>query len=357
MERKLPSKESIRDAVLPYGPKEVESRLVDLLGERRMELHGAAMKIVNAEKKDLTVFYPSSGPDVVHALAATSATTLHLADRDQHTHGIIKRIKDIGGRIQKLSYSGNKSEIDFEWDGKNRKVVFHHIEIDKGTVSKLLAEVGQYDIYFEKKSQGLSSDSEITEKFVGNLKTGGHAILDYEAERHIGLEKEQLDTKYEGENYQYGDGCMRIYRKRRSVTGAVRIMRFNEAFSDAVHRRNGEDDGVGDTALEYFKKRYENDLVKLKTLYDAIPEGEKANIRAEIITELHNKEIDKSMVLNSAQNIQTQIEFLRGKRALTTPEAYEMFMERKAQEPTEQQLEKFREEGNKIFKKVFKDWV
>jgi len=358
MEKKLTSASSgsIHEAVIPYGPKGVEGRLADLLGERRAELHRAALKIVNAENRNLTVFYPSSGPDVMHALAAARATTLHLADKDQHTEGIIKRIGDIGGRIQKLSYSANKSEIDFEWDGKDRKVIFHHIEIDKGNVDKLLAEVGQYDIYFEKKSQGLGSP-EIVEKLVGNLKTGGHAILDYEAERHIGFEKEKLDSKYEGANYPYGNGYMRIYRKRRNVAAAAQIIHFNEEFSDVVCTRNGGDSGVDESALRSLGARYEADLVKLKALYDAIPEEEKAGVRADIAKELHENEIDRSLVLNSPQNIQKQIEFLREKRAFSTPEAYELFMERKAQEPTEQQLKEFRNEGNKIFKKVFKDWV
>jgi len=323
-----------------------------------MELLGAVLKIVNSEKKKITVFYPSSGPDVANVLAATDATTLHLADKDQHTDGIKKRIEDIGGRIQKVSYSGNKSEIDFEWAGEDRKVIFHQINIDKSNVDKLLAEVGQYDVYFEKKSERLSSDPEIREKFVGNLETGGHAILDYEAEMHIGFEKEQLDSKYDGENYQYGDGRMRIYRKHRSVTGVVCVMRFNEAFSDAVYRRNGGYSGVDDSALESLKKGgYEADLAKLKALYDSIPEGkEKAKIKAEIVKELHEKEIDISEIPDTRQNIQKQIAYLKSTRALT-PEAYEMFMEHKVQKPTEQQLNEFREEGNKIFKKVFKDWV
>jgi hypothetical protein len=114
---------------------------------------------------------------------------------------------------------------------------------------------------------------------------------------------------------------------------------------------------VDDTALERFEKGYESDLVKLKTLYDAIPEGEKANIRVDIVKELYEKEIDKSVVPDSPQNIQGQIEFLRRKRALTL-EAYETLTEmHTAQEPTEEQLKKFREEGNEMFKKVFKDWV
>jgi hypothetical protein len=365
MENELQAKESIREAVAPYGPKEVESRLATKLGEkRRMELHGAALKIVNPEKKDLIVFYPSSGPDVANVLAATRATTIHLADKNQQTDDIIKEINDIGGHVQKVSPQENKIEIEFEWDGKNRKVIFHHIDIDKNNVDKLLADVGQYDVYFEKKSEGLSDDPEMREKFIRNLKIGGHAILDYQVDDHIGLEKEQLDSKYDGEDYQYGDGRMRIHRKRRSVRGAAHISHFNKAFSSAIYRRNGGYSGVDDDALGRFKDPkggYESDLIKLKVLYNSIPEEnreEKASIKAEMIKELYDNEIDKSTIPKSPQNIQLQIDFLRGKKALTSEKYGELMEEmRNYREPTEQQLERFIEEGRKIFREVFPDWV
>ncbi|NYZ76672.1 hypothetical protein H0N98_05500 [Candidatus Micrarchaeota archaeon] len=362
MEKELPAKGDIREAVAPYGPKEVESRLASKLGEKRMELHNAALKIVNPERKDLTVFYPSPGPDVANVLAATRATTIHLADKNQQTEYITKEINDIGGHVQKVSPSENKIEIEFEWDGKNRRVIFHQINIDKNNVDKLLADVGQYDVYFEKKSQGLSSDPQITEKFMGNLKTGGHAILDYRADNHIGLEKEPLDSKYNGEDYQYGDGRMRIHRKRRSVRSAAHIIHFNKEFSKTVYRRNGGYGGVDDDALGRFKDPkdgYGSDLIKLKALYNAIPEEnreEKASIKAEMIKELYDNEIDKSMIQGSPQNIQGQIDFLRGKKALTSEKYGELMEEmRNYREPTEQQLEKFIEEGKKVFKEIFPD--
>ena len=40
MEKELPAKESMKEAVAPYSPKEVESRLASKLGEKRLELHG-----------------------------------------------------------------------------------------------------------------------------------------------------------------------------------------------------------------------------------------------------------------------------------------------------------------------------
>lgn len=171
-------------------------------------------------------------------LPSTHATKIILADKDQHTSNIIKEIKDIGGSIQKVSYSGNKSEIDFEWEGKSRKVIFYHLEIDKNSIDKLMGEVGHYDVYFEKKSQDLGSP-EILEKFMGNLKNGGHAVLDYDADNHIGLEKEPLDKKYDGEDYWYGHHRMKIYRKQRNVRGMGLRLNLNRTLSDAEYTRNG----------------------------------------------------------------------------------------------------------------------
>ena len=358
MEKKLPpqvSDESIQRAVLQYGPK--DTKLSKILGPKRMELFRAALKIVNPEKKDITVFYPRSGPDILNVLVATDATTLHLADKDQHTQEIIKRIENTGGTIQNQSSFGDKNEIYFEWGGKDRKVVFHQGDVDNSNIDKLLADVGQYDIYLEKKSDRLGNDPEIRAKLLGNLKIGGHAILDYEAERHIGFEQERLASKYERADYKYGYYRMRVYRKDKSVSDPLHMMRFNETFSDVVSSRNGGDLGVDESALEIFKRVYPGQLAELKALYDAIPEAkEKESIKKEIIKELYEKEVDISQVFGTRESYRREIEYL-DKQGLLTQQAYEVIMEREVHEYKKEQVKEFREEGRKIFEKVFPEWV
>jgi hypothetical protein len=363
METKLPAKEGMGGLVAPYGPKEVENMLASNFSERmRLELHNTALKIVNPQRKDLTVLYPSSGSDVMTALDVTRATTLHLADKNQQTEGISKNITDAGGRIQKVSQAGDKTEIDFEWDGKNRKVIFHHVNIDMSSIDKLLADVGQYDIYFEKRSQSFDVDPEVLPeimgKFIGNLKIGGHAVLDYQANDHIGLEKEQLDSKYDTRTYPYGDGHMRIHRKKKGVHSAAHMINFNKLFSDVVYARNGGSLGVDDKARDLFKEGYEVNLRKLREAYETIPQEnseERANIRAEIKKDLYDSDIDKSKVLDSKENLHKQMEDLIWHGKFVTGEEDD-FLSR-AVNPTEQQLKDFREEGRKIFERVFPDLV
>ena len=114
---------------------------------------------------------------------------------------------------------------------------------------------------------------------------------------------------------------------------------------------------VVDEALNLFKAGYESNLMKLRKLYEAIPQEsseEKASIRAEIKKELYDNEIDKSRVLDSTENLWKQMEGLKKKRLFNSTE--EEFIGR-ASNPTEQQLKNFREEGRKIFREVFPDWV
>jgi len=221
----------------------------------------------------------------------------------------------------------------------------------------LLADVGHYDVYFEKKSQKLSTDPEIMGKLIANLQIGGHAILDYRADDRIGLVKEQLDIRYDGMNYPYGDGRMRIHHKLGNVRGTERIIPFNKLFSEVVDLRNGGSLGVDDKALNFFKGGYESNLMKLRKLYEAIPQDseEKPSIRAEIKKELYDTEMDKSRVLDSTENLWKQMESLKKKRLFELG-TEEEFVGR-AVNPTEQQLKNFREEGRKIFEKVFPDWV
>jgi len=332
MEKELPAKESIKEVVAPYGPKQAESKLAFKLGEKRVELLEAARKVVNPDYKDITVLYPASGPDVANVLIATHATKLILVDTDDHTGNIIKEIKDIGGEITKVSYSENKREIDFNWEGKNRKLIFYNLEVTPESAGKLMADVGQYDVYFEKKSQDLGTP-EITEKFMGNLRSGGHTITDFEAESHIGLEKCPIDNKFEEEGYWYGHHRLHVHRKVRGVRGIGHTLHLNRTLFNADHTRNGGYIGIDDKAYEPTFKVYREQLTELKKTFDVIPAEsreeaeEKEKIKTELIEQLYKAKGDMSKVLDSPENLQKQLEHLIEMRAMNI-DSHELFVER-----------------------------
>ncbi|MEM3555639.1 MAG: hypothetical protein QXF56_02905 [Candidatus Micrarchaeia archaeon] len=364
MEKKLTGEEGIKEAVAPYGP--AESKLTNKLGERRLELLEATRKTINPRREDITVFYPASGPDVANALLATDAKKLILVDRDPHGVNILKEIKEIGGEVTNVFQIGNKTEFDFVWNGKNRKLIFHNLEINGESVDKLLAEVGQYDVYFEKKSQGFSS--EVAEKFLTNLKVNGYTVTDFEIDSHIGFEKCKLDDKFETEQYKYGNYRMNIHRKRAHLKGMGLRMHLNKVLFDAEHLRNGGYIGIDDYAWETTFKTYREKLEELKKTFELLPAEtkeeveEKSKVREEIINRLFNAKGEMSKVHNSPENLEKQLQHLIEKRALSF-EAHELFVSRireayeSPNRPTEQQLERFIEEGKKVFKEVFPEWV
>lgn len=364
MEKEL-EKQPMKTAVAPYGPTEVN--LANKLGERRVELLEAARKVVNPHRADITVFYPASGPDVANVLVATDAKKLILVDKDPHGVNILREIKEVGGQVTNVFQIGNKTEFDFVWNGRNRKLVFHNVEINKESIDKLLAEVGQYDVYFEKKSQGFGA-SEITEKLLGNLKPGGHAITDFELDSHIGFEKHQLDEKFEGESYWYGNHHLNIHRKLRNVKGMGLRLHLNRALFNADYTRNGGYIGIDENAYEPTFRTYREQLLDLRRTYEAIPAEtkeeveDKENIKREIVERLYKAKGDMSKVLNSPENLERQLQHLIEMRALSS-ESHELFVERireaysSPNRPTEQQLERFVEEGRKVFREVFPEWV
>ncbi len=381
MHAEVSGKEGLREKLVPYGPSATDRKIIDKLGEYRAELFTAMLKFVNPEAKELNLLYFSCGSDVAHPWVATKFTTATFIDKRPMATEIVGQIKGINGDHITTSPSGNKKEIEFELEGKVRKITSIRAHITDDTINKLPIEKGGYDVYFEKASESLSG-VKVMAAPIRWLKIGGHYISDSEFPDYLlpllGLEEIKLDKKFY--NYTIDSFNMHLYHKTEDKPMLEEILHFNELFSNVAEIRNGAFHGISEKEqeyrvpikgtirviktipFEYSLKVYEEKLSELKQVFDSLPETSKKLLEPIIINTLYKSAGDMPKVLNSPENLESQLERFRARRNLT-PETEERYTKKikEAREspdrPTAEQLEKFIEEGKKVFKEVFPDWV
>lgn len=368
MEKELPAKEGMKEAVASYGPKEIESKLVDKLGENRLELLKAVKRIINPDDRELKLTYFASGPDVANAIVATGATQLVYVDMLPQAKYIQEEIEKIGGKVRNEISSGSRTEIDFEWEEKGRKILFYQLYVEKGTIDKLSEEMKDSDVYFEKKAQGIRG-IDVWEKVISSIKVGGFHISDAGIGESLGFENIQLDDKFQRSqiqrnSYKFGHATLMLHRKKENVPDLRGRLEFNDLLLDAGWVRNGSVLGIKEEDYAHSFKVYGEMLAGLKTLLKSVSEETRKELEPRVVKTLLNAPGDMSKVLDSPENIRTQMAYvLMMTRGALLPEEDEHFKERirdaenSPDRPTVQQLEKFVEEGRKVFREIFPDLV
>jgi hypothetical protein len=366
MERELPENESIRKAVAHYGPQEVESRLATKLGEKRMELFKVVLGKVNPDGRPLKASYLYSAWDVANLFPPTDATTAVYADKRDMVSTIKDEIRKMGGEVKKESTLQNRTELEFEWNGKSRKLIFYKLNISNDTIDQLPPEMKDSDVYFSKKPE--TPGSKVQERAINSLKLGGFCISDSEVDKILGFEEVQLNEKFKSDDYAFGSGGLHLYRKIRNIPEIGKIMEFSDFLDDAESTRNGSIHGVSENVIERSMKAYRKILMDFKQVFNSLPEEVKGELRQRAVNKLFNAPGDMSQVLDSPENFASQYEYqqslaqklYRGVLPEQEIEHFEMLIEdarTSPNRPTVQQLDKFIEEGKKVFKEVFPDWV
>jgi hypothetical protein len=365
-EKELPGKAGIREAVVPYGPKEIERKLTEYIGEPRMELFKAVKDRVNPTGRPLKAVYLYSAWDVANLFPPTDATTAVYVDRNDMISGIKKEIPKMGGEVKEGSALQNRAQLEFEWNGKSRKLIFYKLDIGNDTIDKLLPEMRDADVYFSKKPE--KPGSKVQESVIKSLKLGGFCISDSEVDKILGFEEIPLDEKFKSDDYAFGSGNLHLYRKTRDTPEIGKIIEFGKFLDDVESTRNGSINGVSENVMQQSMKTYKGFLIDLKKAFNSLPEEAKGELKQRVLDKLFNAPGDMSQVLDSPENYTKQYEYhkslarmlYRGVLSEQEIEHFEMLIEdaqKSPNRPTAQQLDKFIEEGKKVFREVFPEWV
>lgn len=331
-------------------------KIFDEQDEKNIEFLPEIRRVANPNGRDLTLVYPHSGRDVKTPLRAIGATTLILIDKGAHGEGIKEEIKRTGGTITETSSSPGRTEINFEWEGKTRKLVFYQIEIRREELEKLPMEMnGGYDIYFEKRSW--IDDNRIKERFLTGLRVGGFHISDDEIGSNLGFRNLPLMDKFE--SYLFDEVRLYVYEKTQSRPAIENLLLFNGIFHNADSLKYGGHSGIGERWEESLKA-YRDELVKLKNAFDSLPQELKDELKPKIIDTLYNASGDMSRVWYSPEFWEREFykdHHARGRVPSQKERLYYMSKiddaKHSTDRPTEQQLEKFMEEGRKTFREVW----
>jgi len=347
----------LRDVIARLKPKSAMDKFFDELHERESEFFKETRRILNPYNKDLTLIYPASGSDIKTPLRATGATILVLIDMSWKLEGITKELMEMGAEVKKVSPPlGNKTEIDFEWEGKSRKVLFYELEIKKDELDKLPAEVKEgYDLYFELRPQGMHY-LEIRESFINALKVGGfHLATSKEVDTSLGFEKVLLAEKFE--SYIYDDVRFLIHKKTQNRPAIKDILDFNELFSEADRLRHGGYNGIQEQYQESSLEEYRQVLIKLKKIFDSLPKELKEEFKPQI-DYLHYSSGDMSKVHHSPEHWRRMFEERKARGRIPPENEIRGFeadihrAEHSPHRPTEEQLEGFIKKGRKVFEEV-----
>jgi hypothetical protein len=365
-EKELSAKKDIREAVASYGPKETERKLTDYVGEGRMELFKAVKGEVNPGGRPLKVLYLYSAWDVANLFPPTDATTALYVDKNDMISDIKKEIPKMGGEVKKESTLQNRTELEFEWNGKSRKLIFYKLDINNDTIDQLLPEMKDTDVYFSKKPE--HTTFKVQERAINSLKLGGFYISDSEVDKILGVEEVLLNGKSKISDYPFGSGSLHLYRKIRNVPEIGKIIEFSDLLDDVESTRNGSIHGVSENVTERSMNIYRKMLLDFKQIFNSLPDEVKGELRQRAVNRLFNAPGDMSQVLDSPENFASQYEHQRSLarklyRGVLREEEIEHFeilienAQNSPNRPTVQQLDKFIEEGKKVFKEVFPDWV
>jgi hypothetical protein len=366
MGNELHAKESMREAVAFYGPNETERKLTESIGEHRVELFKAVKDTVNPTGRPLKVVYFYSAWDVANLFPPTDATTAVYVDKKDMVSDIKNEIKKIGGEVKEESALQNRTQLEFEWNGKSRKLIFYKLDISNDTTDKLPPEMKDTDVYFSKKPE--KPGSKVQEIAINSLKLGGFCVSDSEVDKILGFEEVPLNEKFKSGDYPFGSGHLHLYRKIRDTPEIGKIIEFDNFLDDVESTRNGSVHGVGENVIERSMKTYREFLINLKQAFNSLPEEVKDEFRHRIVNKLFNAPGDMSQVLDSPENYTRQYDYqrslaimlYRGALPEREIEHFEMLIENaqnSPDRPTAQQLDKFIEEGRKVFREVFPDWV
>jgi hypothetical protein len=365
-EKELPAKGDIREAVAPFGPKETERKLTESVREGRVELLKVVKARVNSDGRPLKAVYFYSAWDVANLFPPTDATTAVYVDKEDRVSAIKDEIRKIGGEVKKESTLQNRTELEFDWNGKSRKLIFYKLNISNDTIDQLLPEMRDTDVYFSKKPE--TPSSKVQERAINSLKLGGFYISDSEVDKILGFEEVQLNEKSKISDYPFGSGNLHLYRKIRNVPEIGKIMEFSDFLDDVESTRNGSTNGVSENIIERSMKTYRKILLEFKQVFISLPEEVKGELRQRTVNKLFNAHGDMSQVLDSPESFTRQYEYqkslarmlYRGVLREEEIEHFEILIEdaqKSPNRPTAQQLDKFIEEGKKAFKEVFPDWV
>jgi hypothetical protein len=350
----------LREAIAKLKPKDYTTKLFEELQEKETLFCREVRGTVNPEDKDLTLVYPASGDDIKIPLLTTGAKTLILIDMSDHSQDIIWEMKKMGVEVKKISSSENRTEIDFEWEGKSRRILFYKLTIESNALEKLPAEMkGGYDIYFEKKQIGIGHPR-IQEEFIKLLRSGGFRVADKELENNLGFRSLLLGEKFE--SYLFDGVRLFVQQKNQQKPAIASRIDFNGLLSEAEEQRHGGYSGISGRWADQALGDYFNRLMRLKVEFDSFPKELQVELKPEIVERLYRAPGDMSKVRGTPQfweRLYNERCKARGRTPLENERSfYESEIEKALKHgPTEQQLERFIQNARGIFREVFKDWV
>jgi len=331
-------------------------------GKERMELCEAVRLKVNPQRKELVLVYPASGVDLANPLLAADPTLLIFIDSRSLAKDLLDEIRRIGGNVNNLSQSGNRLEVNFEWERRERKLIFRQLEIGKDTLKELSEEIkGGYDVYFEKLTGG-TGEYTVREIFIRNLRKGGFSISDAGMGESLGFEAIQLEKKFSEVPYRFGYSPLTLQLKTADMPAVKEILDFNEQLLGLEWLRNGALMGIvgekAEKSLSYYRER----LTKLRDFVRSgvFPPDVRKELEKRTVDKLYDAPGDMSKVWNSMEaevRHQDSLRYIAGGKLLPRDEE-ELEEKIKAMEssvdrPTREQLERYIERGREIFREVW----